>query len=400
MHTLLLCSLTLVACLCSNAHPAHEDGPPHFSPGDKWSAELAKLLFGMRQYSSEIKRNVAYFVGADNFNCPVLRKSRTAPTSVHRLQPSDVKIIGAIGDSLTAGNGILARNPFALLIQNRGSSFSIGGKEKLSQQITLPNILKMFNKDLRGYSTGTGLVTSKNAKLNLAEPGSVAVDMPNQARNLVAAMKKSSSGVNFQKDWKIITVFVGGNDVCKYCKDKNLYSVANYKKNVQEALDILHKEVPRAFVNLIEVLDITLVEELKSGTPLCHILLGGLLCPCAANPSSASARQGIVNLIKGYQSAVRALASSGRYDTRPDFTVVAQPFFRNSKPPRRVNGKFDLKYFAPDCFHFSARGHAESARALWNNMLQPVGRKSSSWQLDGKFYCPTSRRPYLATNKN
>lgn len=34
------------------------------------------------------------------------------------------------------------------------------------------------------------------------------------------------------------------------------------------------------------------------------------------------------------------------------------------------NGKPDLSFFAADCFHFSARGYAEMAMALWNNMVR------------------------------
>ena len=28
-----------------------------------------------------------------------------------------------------------------------------------------------------------------------------------------------------------------------------------------------------------------------------------------------------------------------------------------------------MSYFAPDCFHFSAKGHMEGAKALWKNMV-------------------------------
>lgn len=31
--------------------------------------------------------------------------------------------------------------------------------------------------------------------------------------------------------------------------------------------------------------------------------------------------------------------------------------------------KMDMSYLAPDCFHFSTKGHKEGAVALWNNMV-------------------------------
>ena len=26
--------------------------------------------------------------------------------------------------------------------------------------------------------------------------------------------------VNFEKDWKLVTLFIGGNDLCQYCNDR------------------------------------------------------------------------------------------------------------------------------------------------------------------------------------
>ena len=45
-------------------------------------------------------------------------------------------------------------------------------------------------------------------------------DMPFQARLLVEKMKSGKEGIDFQNDWKVITMFIGGNDLCDYCKDR------------------------------------------------------------------------------------------------------------------------------------------------------------------------------------
>ena len=34
------------------------------------------------------------------------------------------------------------------------------------------------------------------------------------------------------------------------------------------------------------------------------------------------------------------------------------------------DGKHDLAYFAPDCFHFSDLGSNEAGKSLWNNMVR------------------------------
>ena len=40
------------------------------------------------------------------------------------------------------------------------------------------------------------------------------------------------------------------------------------------------------------------------------------------------------------------------------------------------------------------------ARALWNNMLTPIGLKATSWSRDPPFLCPSTSSPYLATRLN
>lgn len=49
----------------------------------------------------------------------------------------------------------------------------------------------------------------------------------------------------------------------------------------------------------------------------------------------------------------------------------------------------DVSLFAPDCFHFSHWGHALMAKALWNNLFEPVGAKTSSFDVnDLRALCP------------
>ena len=50
----------------------------------------------------------------------------------------------------------------------------------------------------------------------------------------------------------------------------------------------------------------------------------------------------------------------------------------------------DLSYFAPDCFHLSLKGHRAAAEALWNNMIEPVGKKRVKWAPGEKAECPAS----------
>jgi phospholipase B1 len=77
------------------------------------------------------------------------------------------------------------------------------------------------------------------------------------------------------------------------------------------------------------------------------------------------------------------LSKLPKYNDREDFTIVVQPFFTNVTVPTEPDGSPDFSYFAPDCFHFSSKGHAASAVGLWNNIIQRVDEKSPYWRAGG-----------------
>ncbi|XP_037261739.1 phospholipase B1, membrane-associated [Falco rusticolus] len=340
-----------------------------------------------------------------NIPCFDRGPSDTVPVSVHNLKPADIRVIAALGDSLTAGNGAASKphDVMDVLTQYRGVSWSVGGNENISTVTTLANILREFNPSLIGYSIGTGKQTTSNAALNQAVAGDHAEDVPTQVRRLVDRMKNNTR-INLQTDWKLITLFIGGNDLCKFCNDPIRYSPENYTYHLQIALDMLHREVPRAFVNLVTVLPIASLRELHaSENNTCPKFLMRFLCPCVVNPKDNSNElKKLVYFNRRYQERTRQLVESGRYDTKDDFTVVLQPFLMNVKMPKTQEGWPDSSYFAPDCFHFSQKSHSQAARALWNNMLEPLGKKTDSQQIEDEIVlkCPSEAEPFLRTYKN
>jgi len=139
------------------------------------------------------------------FSCNTFVSTSPRPTSVHALRPNDIEIIGAIGDSLTAANGAKAGTILGLIEECRGVSWSMGSeKSDVSQSITLPNILRKFNPNLYGASTGSGGSTSTNAVFNMARPGETSHEMVTQATNLVNKMKQTT-GINYAQAWKLVT---------------------------------------------------------------------------------------------------------------------------------------------------------------------------------------------------
>ncbi|XP_061897397.1 phospholipase B1, membrane-associated-like [Entelurus aequoreus] len=337
--------------------------------------------------------------------CTDRRPSPTTPKSVHDLRPADIKVVAAVGDSLTAGNGVGAKSDNLLLVINeyRGLSWSIGGDENITTVTTLPNILKEFNPSLTGFSQGIGKADSPGAFLNQAVAGATSGDVVKQVRALVARMKKDTR-IDFHNDWKVITMFIGGNDICDFCTDSVFFSPRNVAARIRRALDILHDEVPRALVNLVELLDIIPLRNLhKDNTLGCPTWFVRIVCPCVLKPRDGSVELQKVNeYSRAYQHAMRELVDSGRYDTHDNFSVVLQPFYREVFLPTLPDGRPDRSYFSPDCFHLSQRAHTLMARALWNNMLEPVGNKTFTQDFTAgiDLKCPSEAAPFFRTAAN
>ena len=76
-------------------------------------------------------------------------------------------------------------------------------------------------------------IADAHRRFNHAIPGSTAHDLKSQAEALVAHLKASPE-VDFEKDWKVITVFVGGNDLCDYHMRPGTYEPDNFTRSLQE----------------------------------------------------------------------------------------------------------------------------------------------------------------------
>ncbi|MBZ3879106.1 Phospholipase B1, membrane-associated [Sciurus carolinensis] len=306
--------------------------------------------------------------GSD-FLCTEWNSSGRVPTSVHELRPADIKVVAALGDSLT---GTISTNS------------DLKG-----------DILRKFNPSVFGFSTGTW---EETAGLNVAVEGARARDMPAQARDLVERMKTSPE-INLKKDWKLITLFIGGNDLCHYCENPEEHSTEEYVQHIQQALDILYDELPRAFINVVEVMELTSLYQGQDGK--CTMLLAAQSnCTCFRHFQDSLAMQELKKVNWNLQSGLSRFSYWHRYMEREDFAVVVQPFLQNTLIPPNEQGGTDLTFFSEDCLYFSERSHAEMAIALWNNMLEPVGQKTTSNNFTHsrtKLKCPSSDNPYLYT---
>ena len=133
------------------------------------------------------------------------------------------------------------------------------------------------------------------SQLNVAQPGGTHRSMAGQATDIITKMKDANwtdGDVDYDNDWKMLTLFIGGNDLCRVCEDwvsvllfypltlagqstllihipctpcddaavvatQETYMPDAYVAGITEALDRLHADMPRAIVNLVVMFDIS-----------------------------------------------------------------------------------------------------------------------------------------------
>lgn len=378
----------------------------------RWSDifHLLKTNPKLRAQMTELEINQnAFELGEVLWDCPPFAESETVPTNVHSLRPGDVKILAALGDSITAGFGIRATTPARVLVPNRGESFSIGGDQSLDEGvITLTNIIRKFNPNVTGFSICARTREHKDSGFNVAVPGATNRGLEGQATELINKML-TWEGIDYHHDWKIITLFIGGNDLCRSCTavGGEMFSPDAYRDGIKAALDLLHRHVPRAFVNLQAMLDISMVPDLThpGQEELCD-QLHRAECPCAVEERENNGT-GTFNLTLRerqleYFDKINELVTSGVYDNRSDFTVILQPHLRDYTVPQYANGSYVMDFIAPDCFHPSVLAHQTFAYMLWNLMLTPVESKPFKFDPEQypKYLCPTEENPFFYTYKN
>ncbi|ELU16539.1 hypothetical protein CAPTEDRAFT_194093 [Capitella teleta] len=251
-------------------------------------------------------------------------------------------------DLKPAGFGVGANNLPEVVINNRGESWSIGGDRSLfgeDRVVTLPNIIRQWNPDVEGFAIGTGGTTNSNSGLNRAN-----------------------------------------------------YHPEAHRDGIEAALDELHANLPRALVQVVGMFDITVLTELSTGG-LCDLMQSGF-CNCVTNPET---RPEMRPTQLSYINLLDELISSGKYDTRDDFTVVFQPHMRDIVPPKDENGEFYPDFLSYDCFHPARPAHQMFAMYLWDAMLTPVGEKTYWEEADPNhtvITCPREGAPYIYTNLN
>jgi len=327
------------------------------------------------------------------WNCPPL-PPRNVSSSILDLHPSDIKVVMAMGDSITAAFGIMGS-----WNESRGHSFSMGGDDGA---VTLPNILKVFNPSLVGYSTGDSAAEVCHGVScpglhfypdqdgnNAAKSGSMIFDMVSLQLNYLIRQVNQKPNMDVAQDWKVLTIMIGANDLCASCAFNLSYlSPDDYENNLMGTIERIRTSLPRTFVNLVPGFNISQAYDLSVRSSRCHNVSRPLFisCDCLFDPAAGAVRQAIDAQMSLFNQRAVNVATYYQRKAYDNFAVVVQPFPNNthiSDLPTSFLSRLD-------CFHPSRLGQEALAIALWNSMLTPAAYKQSYLNMSDTPICPTA----------
>ncbi|KAI9494814.1 hypothetical protein BDB00DRAFT_741753, partial [Zychaea mexicana] len=329
-------------------------------------------------------RYVAALSASSISKCPQLAARASGPAGAYDLRPDDIKVIGAMGDSIMAGYGLEGINDgrggsgllnLSAITEYRGKSWAIGGDDG---QVTVANLVKHYNSSLEGPAVGKHLLSLCPGMkheiyypnidiLNAAISGAIAKTLNAELDYLISRMKELPN-VNFQTDWKMITIQIGSNDQCKSCSDDESADVTPdaYAGYVEAAIERIRKEVPRVLVNLVGTFNVSGLYDLTMGQDYCRPflndpdwILNRILCSCFRGSEKDRAYMDVLSV--QYNEKLYKIYEKYKIQQSEGFAITYTPARLN------VNG-FPLETLSNiDCFH--------------------PGKLAHEWI--AKIYCPT-----------
>lgn len=330
-------------------------------------------------------------------NCAKNTPRTTEATSVRTLHPEDLRVVAAIGDSITAAFAALNGLP----VEFRGLSAVIGGDP---DRVTLPNILEHFSgRHLEGAATdwtdpladAAGLYPGRYSPLLPPRPGAahldaaisngLAMDGPRQVDYLARVMSDEKLGhVSVQEDWKLVTILLGANDLMEYCRRLEPLNqlleelIPKWKLAMNSTLAMIRKHFPRTFVALMAVPDVGEMGAFRHSSKVCSALHATVekTSFCPAGSLTDGLQEGMNKALEQLQQFWNDVVHA------EDFAVVYQPFSQKMNFP-------NVTYLSSlDCFHPGQHGHAEAAVNLWNSLLATREQKKHQNDIGAKISCP------------
>ncbi|KAF7726749.1 hypothetical protein EC973_008437 [Apophysomyces ossiformis] len=153
----------------------------------------------------------------------------------------------------------LLLNP-GTLEEYRGISFAAGGD---LNETTVPNFIMRYNPHVLGPSIGKRMISycaddKRVDRLNGALSGASSMNIETELDYLIpVSALQAIQALNMDEDWKLINIMIGNMDQCRACNmDDPRIAIEMYGSFLENAVDRIHKNVPRALVNLSESDDV------------------------------------------------------------------------------------------------------------------------------------------------
>jgi len=213
---------------------------------------------------------------------------------------------------------------------------------------------------------------------------------------------KSQTGSipDFDARWKILTVFIGANDICdgfskgfEACDGNTTHRtllVNRYENNLRKTLASIRDSFDRVIVQVVSLFRFGSLKKARAGHSWCG-LRRNIIVECNCLDTSLSGGDGppddeqldeLDTTVSAFNDRIETLAAEFNLQ-RPDFAVVAVTAGRAQDIP-------DIKYLSDlDCFHPSALAHEAMTRSLWNSMFNP-DRTPTPIDASVPVFCPSA----------
>jgi phospholipase B1 len=226
---------------------------------------------------------------------------------------------------------------------------------------------------------------------NAAQSGAMITDVVKHELHYLINQVKENKDVDIENDWKVLTLLIGANDLCIACLHIIPYlSPDDYEKHLNETLTEIKKSLPRTFVNLVLMGNLSQIYELSLKSSYCkdvHRLIP-IECVCAFTEGKEGERlrKDLDVMAQEYNARTRKVAAWWSEQQYDDFAAIPQPFFSEARAD-----DFPIDFLSSlDCFHPSLLAHQTMAKSLWNNMLTPAAKKRTTFDFTEPFVCPTN----------
>uniref|UniRef100_A0A0N4Z228 Lipase_GDSL domain-containing protein n=1 Tax=Parastrongyloides trichosuri TaxID=131310 RepID=A0A0N4Z228_PARTI len=318
-----------------------------------------------RIMSLQIKKT---FSNGQSFNCQKVKNIFYTGYKAEKINPEDIDIVAAMGDSLSSGLGLWQNSK----IEFRGAVFTVGGDSYLEGLVTIPAILQLFNQNLLGESHGMG----DHKKLpihqfNVAVSESQTDDLEFQANELVSRILKVFDKIDLEKKWILIFITTGTEETCYRCDPPSIH-------HIRKAIKILRKQLPKILVVLIGPLYVA-----PTIKPQFNILK--IRCPCLRKMNEGD----YIKLMNKWKESFEEYERDTALLRFKNFGIIGIPrleIISNNPEYYLIKGQPLL----------NRKGHSYAAKWLWNRLIAGKSYNSTYHPVEkDSYYCPPLECPYF-----